>query len=389
MSTFEVKVQPIFIKPHPNADKLEIGNIGSPEGFQVIVQKGKFKNGELVAYIGENAVVPEWVLKKYGYWNEDKGIGMLAGSKGDRVKAIKLRDEFSLGIVIPLQFLIEEGEVRLEGHWVVEGDDVSDILGVTKYEPPIPIHMAGEVCNVIGHTLKYDIENWKKYPFTFVDDEIVFFTEKLHGTWCCIGYIPGLNHPDLPEGNIIVTSKGLSEQGLAFKDNEANTNNLYLRAFKDTAKHWTGQHIINRLRILVAKGDISGISPTDPVYILGEIFGPVQDLKYGLTEPQFRVFDVYVGTPSTGKYINTSDLGTFAALLEIDLVPILYVGPFSVEKMKEFTDGLDNINGVHMREGIVINPAKERTANHLGRVILKNVSQSYLLRKNKDATEFN
>jgi RNA ligase (TIGR02306 family) len=102
MSNFEVKIQKIFVKSHPNADKLEIGNIGSPDGWQVVIGKGLYQTGDLVAYIGENAVVPEWVLKKYGYWNEEKGKGMLAGSKGTRVKAVRLRDEFSLGIVIPL-----------------------------------------------------------------------------------------------------------------------------------------------------------------------------------------------------------------------------------------------------------------------------------------------
>lgn len=102
MSTFEVKVQPIFIKPHPNADKLELANIGSPEGWQVVVAKGRFKSGDLCVYIGENAVVPEWVLKHYGYWNDEKNIGLLAGSRGDRVKAVRLRNEFSLGIVLSL-----------------------------------------------------------------------------------------------------------------------------------------------------------------------------------------------------------------------------------------------------------------------------------------------
>lgn len=102
MSNFEVKVQKIYIKPHPNADALELGNIGSPDGWQVVVKKGQYKTGDLVAYIGENSVVPEWVLRKYGFWNEEKNIGMLAGSKGDRVKAVRLRQEFSLGICIPL-----------------------------------------------------------------------------------------------------------------------------------------------------------------------------------------------------------------------------------------------------------------------------------------------
>lgn len=46
---------------------------------------------------------------------------------------------------------------------VSEGDDVTDLLGIIKYEPPIPVHMAGEVFNAFGMTLKYDIENFRRY----------------------------------------------------------------------------------------------------------------------------------------------------------------------------------------------------------------------------------
>ncbi|RWZ87241.1 MAG: hypothetical protein EO766_11995 [Hydrotalea sp. AMD] len=212
MASFEVKVYPIFIKDHPNADRLDLGNIGSPEGWQVVIAKGRFQTGDLVAYIGENAVVPDDILKYYGYWNENKDIGMLAGSKGNRVKAIRLRDAFSLGIVLPI-VECKEGwyklphtpEEQYTGYFKLD-EDVSEILGVTKYEPPIPTHMAGEVCNLIGYTLKFDIENYKKYPTLINHGEEVIFTEKIHG---CVS--PDTNIM-LPNGEEIEIEEIISNQ---------------------------------------------------------------------------------------------------------------------------------------------------------------------------------
>ncbi|MEM2159401.1 MAG: hypothetical protein QXN55_00415 [Candidatus Nitrosotenuis sp.] len=179
MSNFEVKVQRIFIRPHNNADALELGNIGSPDGWQVVVKKGQYETGDLVAYIGENAVVPEWVLKKYGFWNTEKDIGMLAGSKGNRVKAVRLRGEFSLGICIPNEEVVSDDYTAVLG---LEGENVADILGVTKYEPPIPTQLTGEVFNLGQHlTVDYDIENIKNYPNVLVEGEEVQVTEKIHG----------------------------------------------------------------------------------------------------------------------------------------------------------------------------------------------------------------
>src|SRR5574343_1336201 len=118
-------------------------------------------------------------------------------------------------------FLILEDNSEIE---VVEGQDVKDMLEIIKYEPEIPTSMAGEVCNIGSeNTINYDIENLKKYPDVLVEGEEVVVTEKLHGTFCMIGYVPGLNHPEIMyEGDVFVASKGLGAKGLVFKDNEKN-----------------------------------------------------------------------------------------------------------------------------------------------------------------------
>jgi len=161
MSTFSVTVERITVLEHPNADALELAQVGD---YQAIVRKDQFKSGDLVAYIPEQAVVPQALLREMGL------EGKLAGKAKNRVKAIRLRGILSQGLVYPAR-----------PEWQ-EGADVANILGITKWEPPIPAHLSGEVFAAgQDRTLKYDIENFKRFPHILEEGEEVVFTEKLHG----------------------------------------------------------------------------------------------------------------------------------------------------------------------------------------------------------------
>ena len=127
---FESRVYSLRIEPHPNADRLELAAIG---GFRCVVGKDSFVDGDLAAYIPEGAICPEWLIAELGL------EGKLAGSKKNRVKAVQLRGALSQGLVYP----VRDGMIR--GRQVVEGDDVTELLELVKYEPPIPISMQGEV----------------------------------------------------------------------------------------------------------------------------------------------------------------------------------------------------------------------------------------------------
>ena len=191
-------------------------------------------------------------------------------------------------------------------------------------------------------------------------------TEKLHGTWCCLGW-----HA---EQGPIVTSKGMSDKGLALLLNDANKSNLYVRTW---GAH---QEAFESARTRTA-GD------GRPFYVLGEVYGRgVQDLHYGQPNPAFAMFDAYVGEPGTGRYLNPDEL--VESLTDLfPLVPVLYRGPFSLAKLQELTDGTTTLGGAHAREGVVLKPVAERVSNEFGRVILKSVSGKYLTRKG--GTEFN
>ena len=351
MASFESRIYALRVAPHPNADRLELAVVG---GFRSVIAKGSYVDGDLAAYIPEGAVCPDWLIADLGL------EGRLAGKKRNRVKAVRLRGVLSQGLVYP----VRDGRIRDQS--VAEGDEVTALLELVKYEPPIPIAMQGEVAPAHSATLHYDIENFKKYPHEFQEGEPVVVTEKLHGTWCCLGWHPGPGP--------IVTSKGMSDKGLRLKLNDANQNNLYVRT-------WRAQEAaVEQARARLA-------SAGEPFYILGEVYGRgVQDLHYGEPNPAFAVFDAHIGQPGQGRYLSQDELEQHLADL-FPLVPVLHRGPFSEAMLNDCTDGATALGGGHLREGVVVRPVVERDSSEFGRVILKSVSGDYLTRKG--GTEFN
>ena len=351
MASFESRIHALRIEPHPNADRLELAAIG---GYRCVVAKGQFADGELAAYVPEGAICPRWLIAHLDL------VDKLAGSGRNRVKAVRLRGVLSEGLIYPLK------DGRIRGKLVSEGEDVTELLELEKYEPPIPVTMQGDVEPAHGATLHYDIEDIKKFPDALRPGERVVFTEKLHGTWCCLGW-----HPDYGP---IVTSKGLSDKGLVLKLNPANRDNLYVSAWRD--------HEVAFKRARAKLAPEGG-----PIYVLGEVFGRgVQDLHYGQRNPTFAAFDAYLGTPRRGCYLSPA---AFASSIgkHFRLAPVVYKGPFGEEALKAHTEGPTALPGRHLREGVVVRPVAERESPELGRVVLKSVSGDYLTRKG--GTEYN
>ena len=60
-------------------------------------------------------------------------------------------------------------------------------------------------------------------------------------------------------------------------------------------------------------------------------------------------------------------------------VPVVYGGSFDFDMLVKLSDGPSLIPGAnHIREGIVVRPIPERRHEHLGRVHLKLVGNSYM-----------
>jgi len=398
MSHFEVPIVRVdAVENHPNADRLSLVTVRGWTCISGKLEDGspRYKVGDLVAYVPEASLVPEWLLKSQGFWDESTNRGMLSGAGYNRVKAIRLRGVVSQGILVPV---VTEEHSESGGSWeenwikniplptsvlegdpfftkdrngeytqdvmVEEGDDVAEVLGITKYEPPIPGSMQGVVRgDFFGYTLNYDIDNIKSWPDAFEEGEEVVMTEKLHGTFCQIGY-----HPDK---GWYVASKGLGAKGYVF-DLE-KTDNVYTRAFKEHKE---------KLEFL---RDFMGGS----FIVCGEIAGRgIQDLHYDLDKPEFRVFDIYCWdeTIANGTFMDFATLFGNLKYFDLPSVPVLYTGPYSKIVLDMYTSGNTEIGfNVHIREGIVIKPAIEhlsgRKNRYHHRVIVKSINDAYLMRK--------
>lgn len=106
------------LRPIQNADRIEVALI---DGWEVIVNKEDgFKVGDLVVYIEIDSVLPDKpefeFMRKYKF----------------RVKTIKLRGQVSQGLVLPMNVLNGEDNERIN---YKENDDVTDVLGIKKYDP--------------------------------------------------------------------------------------------------------------------------------------------------------------------------------------------------------------------------------------------------------------
>lgn len=112
------------ILPINGADKIELALV---DGWQVVVKKGEFKEGELACYLEIDSWVPTTVapfLTKEGY--DPKVYNDVPG---ERLKTIKLRKTLSQGLLLPIAILETVDTVN-------EGDDVTALLGVQKWEAP-------------------------------------------------------------------------------------------------------------------------------------------------------------------------------------------------------------------------------------------------------------
>lgn len=108
------------LKKHPNADTLLLGEIG---GYISILKSGEFQEGEKVCFI-----FPDSVLPAESEWSKP------FISKSSRVRAIKLRGEYSMGLVLKLSNLGLNSDIEI-------GTDVTELLKITKMPEKIPANL--------------------------------------------------------------------------------------------------------------------------------------------------------------------------------------------------------------------------------------------------------
>lgn len=119
------------ILEHPNADKLEIAVVN---GWKTIIKKDEFKVGDLIIYCEIDSWIPHEVAPFLTRGSDEpKEYG---GIKGQRLRTIKLRGHISQGLVLPLS--------TLKNSDYTVGDDVTEELGIIKWERPQPASLSGD-----------------------------------------------------------------------------------------------------------------------------------------------------------------------------------------------------------------------------------------------------
>jgi hypothetical protein len=103
----------VKLEPINGADKIEKATV---LGWELVVKKNEFKEQEMCVYCEVDSVLPE--KSEFEFLRERKF----------RIKTIKLKGQVSQGICFPLSIL-PKGKY-------IEDMDVTDIIGIVKYETP-------------------------------------------------------------------------------------------------------------------------------------------------------------------------------------------------------------------------------------------------------------
>jgi RNA ligase (TIGR02306 family) len=335
-SSLIVKCAPIKnVREHPNADNLIIIDI---MGWQVCENKGTNPQvGELRIFIQPDAILPQELAEKLDVVKYLK--------KGNRVGQVRLRGEWSFGIATPNVWNFEVGQ------------EVAQELGITKYVQPIHPNAGDQEQDHPLFANYSSIENWRNYPDLFVEGEPIMYLEKVHGSNSKVGAV-------YENGEILymIGSHNTRKKLIDPEVDDPKKLSLYQYPLKIVAK------MIE---------DIMISSAANVVIVYGEIFGKVQDLRYGRNnELAYCAFDIYVD----GHFLDWDDAEAFFNAHNVPHAPIVYVGPYSEGGMK----GCANQNtllmppaSAHMSEGVIIRPQKERFDPSIGRVILKYKSDAY------------
>jgi RNA ligase (TIGR02306 family) len=330
---------------HPNADRLEITDVHG--GYPCILMKRSFKEGDTALYVPVDMMVP--ATEQWEFLARGRTPRSIDGKSYHRIRALKLRGIFSMGVIIPIP---EE----LSRRTIKPGVDFAEALGIIKYEPPEPMQLGGENEKDPGFLPHYDLDGLRRYGEVLEEGEDVVITEKIHG---CNGRWA------------FHESRLWSASRTCFKRNVGG----------DPGKTQTVWWKVAEQYELEAK-----LSQVPGFAIYGEVYGQVQDLRYGVhTKGHVRlvVFDVL--EISTRRWLDYKKMVDFCEMVDLPMAPSLHIGPWKPE-LARLAEGRTTFDGVdHVREGLVVKPLKERFDERVGRVILKLHGEGYLTRKSKNA----
>jgi hypothetical protein len=358
----------LALDPIVNADSIERATV---LGWQLVVKKGEFKVGDLAVYCEIDSILPE--KPEFEFLRERKF----------RIKTVKMRGQISQGICFPISILPPNTEI-------VEGNDVTDILGIKKHEPYEEEQrlqaQGGKISypEWMPHWLQYVLHRFplfrnyfrihsgnKTFPSCIpkTDETRVqvlqplldkyagtkcYMTEKLDGSSITVYLING--------------KFGVCSRNMDLKKSPTN------KYWKTVIDH----NIESKFRSMAGKENIA---------LQGELIGEgIQGNKYKLTGTDIYFFNlVWI---RHFEYGNLGELQHACFIMGEKMAPILdyeYILENSISNIVEQSKGKSTIADIQ-REGIVIRPLDETEDSDLhcqlvkNRVSFKCVNPEFLLK---------
>ena len=346
------------IEPIPEADLIVKASV---DGWTLITAKNNnFHPGDLVVYFEIDSFLP--VEDRYEFLRKSSFKSTQNLGDGFRIKTMKMKGVLSQGLIIPLEkgyneetnspchFIIDKNGNKVE---VSEGDDLTELLGVQKYEKPIPAILQGKVKGnfplLIKKTDQERIQNLIKELTHCLDDEWEV-SLKLDGSSMTVYH---------KAGNIGVCSRNLD-----LLETEDNLYWIVARKLKIPEMiKWTGRNLAFQ----------------------GELMGPgVQGNREWLKYHTFFLYDVW--DIDNQKYLPPSERQSLVENINSSGFELPSCHVFGFKKLKEFGVDTDNIltNVLQFAEGpSMYNPIREGIVfkHKNGQMSFKAISNHYLLQE--------
>jgi len=381
MSEFKccfTKIRELHPHPNPEVHSLEIASLYD---FQVVVSKTKGHNvGDFLLYIPVDSVLPA-DLESF-IFPEGSKIKL----NNSRVKQIRIQKFPSQGLTVEVglikEFLQSRGvksglEFKLE-------HDYSELLGIKKFEPPVPAYITARAGEKKSKPLensnfhKYNgLDNIKWFPDMFKEGEQVVIQEKLHGSNCRAGIVP-------TQANTL-WKKIRKFFGVLPKFENVYGSNMVEITNRAGYTGFYGEDVYGKVL-----GKVKAFEKLQPgEQIFGELIGQgiQKNYDYGHKEHHFVLFDVKYIVDGRWVWMEPWEVEKYAKDRGFDIVPTLYEGPYNKQLAHELTMG-DSVYcpKQKIREGIVIKAtAYNNPACSNKKKSLKWVSEKYL---DKDNTDF-
>jgi len=306
------------INPIVGADAIEVATVG---GWRVVVKKGEYQSGNLAVYCEIDSWIPHSLAPFLSKGQEPREYN---GVKGERLRTVKLRGQVSQGLLLPLLVLSDAPESTWGNPADYLDDDVTEILGIQKWEAPVPAQLAGEVRGAFpSYIPKTDQERCQN-----LTEEIdLWITENL--SWEMTEKLDGSSMTVFWDGDHV----GVCSRNLELKENDKNSMwQLTKQLNLDSKLPEIG-------RFLALQGEIIGEG--------------IQGNPYRLRGQEFYLYDIY--DINKGEFLSSTERRTLAKALGVKHVPVLAESAklTTVDNLLRLAESTSVLNSKTEREGVV------------------------------------